>query len=703
MNDHQMEIRPLAGILPALLTLALVGGLLLVVSVMPLTGADPLELYDANDDGVIDADEALTAAGDLAVGTIDDRLFRGVWELYLQSRPDDGATNASGESDPCQTYDVDDSGVLEEPEAASAIEDYGDGHLSRVEMITVLNCYFAYTADGGFVSNPCWGPEGCWWLTATAVSQTQTAVAPPPDTPTPVPTDTPTPVPTDTPTPVPTDTPTPVPTDTPTPAPTACPTSIGGCAPPTNTPAPAPTAAPVPTATPTPAWPGGTLTANPSNIKVVGGTSTVTGTIYNYLGSDVDIQFDGAVARRGQCNVGPEARSNTIVSIPISVTAEGCEIGTGTVKAVGLHGNVLASVTITVGATSTPTPTATPPPGACPTPAGGSTAKGVSPSPTPGNSCPAPPPQTPDAPAPPATVSSRQADESDCASGGGCIYGHIVLDWDESAGATGYMIRVQLAKSNGDTFWDTLPTRGIREITRSDVSRTALITGLKHGETYIFQVIAVKRVGSTVLRSAPTIANGGKGTTMRSEGMLRRELDFVVKYEIVATPATGLFPDPAKIIPAAVPGGAATWNGRVNPPFWICSNCEVDGVDKNTDGLVTKVRITSDSNFCPDSAACASGRNITFEHPGATFTQDVYWSDYWGDHGNSVSPVYGSVLPNGVWWYVGYTMIHEFGHVWGMVDVDYDFHDGIMRTGKGGITGDDIALLHQVYLGLQPQ
>ena len=115
MNDPQVEIRPLAGILPALLVLALVGGLLLVVSVMPLTGADPLELYDANGDGAIEVDEALTAAGDLAAGTIDDRLFRGVWELYLQSRPDDGATNASGESDPCRTYDIDDSGVLEEP------------------------------------------------------------------------------------------------------------------------------------------------------------------------------------------------------------------------------------------------------------------------------------------------------------------------------------------------------------------------------------------------------------------------------------------------------------------------------------------------------------------------------------------------------------------------------------------------------------
>ena len=252
--------------------------------------------------------------------------------------------------------------MLEEPEAASAIEDYGDGDLSRVEMITVLNCYFAYTADGGLVSNPCWGPEGCWWLTATAVSQTQTAVAQPPDTPTPPapivtpapPTATPTPEPTATPTPEPTDTPTPEPTDTPTPEPTDTPTPE-----PTAGPTPEPTAAPVPTATPTPAWPGGTLTASPSTIKV-GQTFTVTGKLYAYLGQDVDIQFEDAVARPARCNdpSGSSSTRQTITEIPISVEGRGCYAGTGTVKAVVLHGNVIASTTVTVATTVVlPTPT----------------------------------------------------------------------------------------------------------------------------------------------------------------------------------------------------------------------------------------------------------------------------------------------------------------------------------------------------------
>ena len=362
MNDPQVEIRPLAGILPALLVLALVAGLLLVVSVMPLTGADPLELYDANGDGAIEADEALTAAGDLAAGTIDDRLFRGVWELYLQSRPDDGATNAVGESDPCRTYDIDDSGVLEESEAASAVGDYGDGDLSKVEMITVLNCYFAYTADGGFVSNPCWGPEGCWWQTATAAAQpspTDTPAPAPTDTPAPVPTDTPAPVPTDTPVPVPTDTPVPVPTDTPVPVPTDTPV------PPTPTPAdvlkpptaPTPTPRP-PTATPTPTV---GLTANPSEIPV-GGTSIVTGKVKS--GSDVEIRTSGAVARLSCTNPASSLRmASNLVEIPINVSVVGCPPGgTGKVSAVAIIGNnVLASVEITVtGPTPTPTPTPTP-------------------------------------------------------------------------------------------------------------------------------------------------------------------------------------------------------------------------------------------------------------------------------------------------------------------------------------------------------
>ena len=153
-----------------------------------------------------------------------------MWGLYLQSVAVDGETDTrstveSGESDPCGTYDRDGSGVLEDTEVAEAIEDHFGGELSRDDIIIVLSCYFANTTDYSLVWDPCAGPEGCWWLTATAVAPTATPITP---TATPV-------------------------------TPTATPVT--------------PTATPVtPTATPIPA--SSYLSADPSTIEV-GDTSTV--------------------------------------------------------------------------------------------------------------------------------------------------------------------------------------------------------------------------------------------------------------------------------------------------------------------------------------------------------------------------------------------------------------------------------------------
>ena len=46
---------------------------------------DPLELYDANDDGVIDADELITAVTDYFPGRIDRAMALRVLNLYVAS------------------------------------------------------------------------------------------------------------------------------------------------------------------------------------------------------------------------------------------------------------------------------------------------------------------------------------------------------------------------------------------------------------------------------------------------------------------------------------------------------------------------------------------------------------------------------------------------------------------------------------------
>lgn len=74
--------RPFVMIVTVALSLA---ALVLAASVMAQS-QDPLELYDANDDGVIDADEAITAVSDHFAGRIDRAMALRVLNLWLQMR-----------------------------------------------------------------------------------------------------------------------------------------------------------------------------------------------------------------------------------------------------------------------------------------------------------------------------------------------------------------------------------------------------------------------------------------------------------------------------------------------------------------------------------------------------------------------------------------------------------------------------------------
>ena len=63
----------------------------------PQEPADPLELYDANDNGVIDADEAIRAVSDHLAGRIDRELALRVWELYRSTGGDAQDDTVSGQ------------------------------------------------------------------------------------------------------------------------------------------------------------------------------------------------------------------------------------------------------------------------------------------------------------------------------------------------------------------------------------------------------------------------------------------------------------------------------------------------------------------------------------------------------------------------------------------------------------------------------
>ena len=105
--------------------------------------ADPLALYDSNDNGVIDADEFIQATVDYFNGLIDGSVAYRVWLLYS---PATGAVTTRAWTSACDTYDEDDSGVIEGPEAIQAINDYLFNDLiSKATMLAVLNCYYSGT------------------------------------------------------------------------------------------------------------------------------------------------------------------------------------------------------------------------------------------------------------------------------------------------------------------------------------------------------------------------------------------------------------------------------------------------------------------------------------------------------------------------------------------------------------------------------
>ena len=210
-------------------------------------------------------------------------------------------------------------------------------------MITVLNCYYLNVADSNVARFPCWGPEGCWQLTATAVSQlTATAVSQPR-------------------------------THRSHPrarlsrprarlSPRRVPGmrdeddtgrgSIGGCQPPS----PVPTDTPTPTPVPPTTSPSGTVSAGSTSIDV-GESTTVTGTARNLgLGDDPSLQVTGAVST--SCPAKEETSVHRF-DITLTLTVEGCSAGTGRVFLTLVNsGQTLDSVAITVSAVPTPAPAA---------------------------------------------------------------------------------------------------------------------------------------------------------------------------------------------------------------------------------------------------------------------------------------------------------------------------------------------------------
>ena len=135
--------RPFVMIVTVALSLA---ALVLAATVMAQS-QDPLELYDANDNGSIDADELITAVTDYFAGRIDRAMALRVLNLYLAS---DAGRSSARSLELCRKYDAtmyggNNNNLTDRDEVIAAIRDYFNDVISRNDVIQVIRCYFGNT------------------------------------------------------------------------------------------------------------------------------------------------------------------------------------------------------------------------------------------------------------------------------------------------------------------------------------------------------------------------------------------------------------------------------------------------------------------------------------------------------------------------------------------------------------------------------
>ena len=304
----------------------------------------------------------------------------------------------------------------------------------------------------------------------------------------------------------------------------------------------------------------------------------------------------------------------------------------------------------------------------------------------------------------------------------------IELKWDAVAGATRYEVRVQ----------DTTPPR-IEKTTTFSVE----LTGLTPRLTYTFTLFAINDHAET----ASDIRRARVPTPTHWWG---HQEDHTVAYQKGSiTAAPGLpsgVPDPAAVIAASINSAVTDWETATGMIMGKdLKICEVSacGASNHDRGVVTvktvsaKTRDTGDPDSNNHNEGC--GRSVACVKPGSSSRSDgpgrhmlnmslifeepawwcrgavdpmtgscaqharVYWTDVQGLDLHPVPRNNGS--PPSFYWYVGATMIHEFGHTFGLPDFYNDDTTGLKdlpavmdnEHDHPTITTEDIEQLRAIY------
>lgn len=204
-------------------------------------------------------------------------------------------------------------------------------------------------------------------------------------------------------------------------------------------------------------------------------------------------------------------------------------------------------------------------------------------------------------------------------------------------------------------------------------------------------------------------------------------------------------PNPAVVIPAAIPTAVSAWNKEVatpSPNVWFCANCEIphpdldETTDRNSDSHVVTIKTVSRRNLdsgpgdggdhntgCGRSTACVKyksggypepsngnhlgGMSLIIEQPAWMFLEkhdakhiQVFWTNVKADGATFVE-----YSDRSVWLYLPSVVMHEFGHTAGLPDHPHtSTHDGLMKDPHEhkDIQQDDIDAMGDAYHGHTP-
>ena len=287
--------------------------------------------------------------------------------------------------------------------------------------------------------------------------------------------------------------------------------------------------------------------------------------------------------------------------------------------------------------------------------------------------------------------------------------GEITLQWNAVSVATHYEVQQKKVKDNWFDDWEILP---FGNFTINFTGAQAVVGNLKYPVTsmppYEHQVRSRNAAG-------PSAWSSSVETELEVLPAAGHQQDHTVRYLVApmsATPPPG-YPNPAIIIPPAVPTAVAAWNERISAHGFLICKGGTGGCDQtNTDWYTITVKLMDDSPSNPNANSACTGiacvrklplenslnvtdHDLILEQPAYALGVRYFWTKW------DILDLQEIGSTGFFWASVGVSLRHELGHTLGIPHPPTSTYPGLMSDSKTyqNITQADIDDLKKIYSG----